>query len=215
MGIMMIALGIILLAGQVYKFAAVEFIIKWWPVILVILGIEVLAYVYTSNQEEPKVKFDVFSIFLITVIMIFSMGAYAVTMVFGDANFSTIFPAFQHYNYESTFTKNIAVDPKDKTKLILENKNGNVRIEKGSGDKIEVEARIIIRNNDEELARAASAELVNVTEDGNINVRTDTKNYLSCKSKIKSINVDYTVKVPEKMNVETDNSFGDTVIENK
>jgi hypothetical protein len=79
MGILLVSLGFVLLVSQVIGISVIDQAIKWWPAILIILGLEVLIHIYTSNQEEPRVKYDVFSIFLVFMIMLFSIAAHFAT----------------------------------------------------------------------------------------------------------------------------------------
>ncbi len=213
MGILLVALGIGLLFAQINQIPVLEFILKWWPVVLVILGIETLVYVFTSKQDESKVKFDVFSIILISLIMIFSVGAYAVSSLLKGVNIDTIFPAFMHYNYESSFVKKMTVDPEGKSKMLVENAHGNVYIEKGTGANIEVEANITIRNNDEEYAKNISDSLIEVTVTDKVKIRSRRNDYLDNKAMIKSININYTIKVPKDIEIEVDNAHGEISME--
>lgn len=80
MGMLLIASGLILLLTQTQQGAAAVKIIYWWPVVLVILGVEVLWHVYSSKEEMPNVKYDIFSIFIIFLIVSVSMGAYGLTL---------------------------------------------------------------------------------------------------------------------------------------
>lgn len=79
MGLLLIAFGFVLLVFQSNSKLVLELIIKWWPAILIVLGVETLVYVFTSREEEPKIKFDVFSMFLISIIITLSVGAFAFT----------------------------------------------------------------------------------------------------------------------------------------
>ncbi|HZK33137.1 MAG TPA: hypothetical protein VFC60_01435 [Tissierellaceae bacterium] len=76
MGIVLIFFGILIFISQVSSFSAVELFIKFWPGILIILGLEILYYVYTNKSEETKIKYDGFSIFIVTVILILNMFIY-------------------------------------------------------------------------------------------------------------------------------------------
>ena len=40
----------------------------WWPVLLIILGAEVLLYLLFSKKEQSFIKYDIFSIFFIGVL---------------------------------------------------------------------------------------------------------------------------------------------------
>ncbi|WP_096152963.1 MULTISPECIES: hypothetical protein [Bacillus] len=62
MGISLIVLGVMLALSQFKSWTAVEPILIWWPAILVVLGIEIILYLFSSKQENPKVKYDFLSI---------------------------------------------------------------------------------------------------------------------------------------------------------
>lgn len=40
----------------------------WWPVLLVVLGVEILVYLFLSRQEQPILKYDFLSIFFVGLI---------------------------------------------------------------------------------------------------------------------------------------------------
>jgi len=81
MGIVLIGLGIILFMSQISGKAATAAVIKWWPVVLILLGGEVLWYSFTRKEQNATVSFDIFSIFVICVIGLFSLGLYALSEV--------------------------------------------------------------------------------------------------------------------------------------
>jgi membrane-bound ClpP family serine protease len=78
MGILLILVGALLLFGELNSMSTVKLIFTWWPVVLITLGFEVLAHVYFSREEHPKVQYDGFSIFIILVIIMISLGVYGV-----------------------------------------------------------------------------------------------------------------------------------------
>ncbi|OLS03468.1 LiaI-LiaF-like domain-containing protein [Tissierella creatinophila] len=75
MAFVLIFFGVILLISQVSKVSGVELFIKFWPVILIIIGLEVLYYVYI-NGDDIKIKYDVFSIFIVIFILLINIGIY-------------------------------------------------------------------------------------------------------------------------------------------
>lgn len=77
-GIMFIILGVVLLASLLKGPVVTEYIFKFWPVVLIILGIEIIAYVYFSKDDNSKVKYDVLSMFMIILVGGFSIGAYTI-----------------------------------------------------------------------------------------------------------------------------------------
>lgn len=79
LGVMMIVLGVVMLAAQFKQVTIIDSLLTWWPLILVFIGGEILMNVYTSKEQEPRVKYDGFSIFIIMIIVFFSIGMYALT----------------------------------------------------------------------------------------------------------------------------------------
>lgn len=76
MGLVLIFFGVIMLIGQVSSISAVELFMKFWPIILILLGLEILFYVYKNNTENTKIKYDVFSIFIVTSVLIVNITLY-------------------------------------------------------------------------------------------------------------------------------------------
>lgn len=76
MGIVLIFFGILIFVSQVSSTSAVSMFIKFWPGILILLGGEILYYVYSNKKEEIKIKYDVFSIFIVTTILIVNIFIY-------------------------------------------------------------------------------------------------------------------------------------------
>lgn len=60
MGLSLIALGVTLFLSQLYNWEVTTFILSWIPILLIILGIEILIYLLLSKQEQPIVRYDVF-----------------------------------------------------------------------------------------------------------------------------------------------------------
>lgn len=210
MGLLLIALGVIMLVSQILEISLLDQILKWWPVALIMIGLEILIYVFLSKQDEPKVKFDVFSIIIISILLMASVGVYAVTGLISSGNGVLIVDSmFDNFKNESIFTRNYEVDVSS-SNLVIDNVFGNINVTKGDVEKIEVEANITIRNNDENYASEIADSLVVISNDKDIKIKTDSRKY-SNKGKIGSIRIDYTIKVPDTVNVEADNQYGDVL----
>lgn len=81
LGVALLAFGITMLVSNFSGTFTILDIAKWWPVLLIILGCEVLASLFLSGEKPLKVKLDGGSIFLIAVIVAFSMAASTVGFV--------------------------------------------------------------------------------------------------------------------------------------
>lgn len=65
MGLSLILLGVFLSISQIKGFEAFEPMLMWWPLILVVLGIEILLFLSLSKQENPVIKYDILSIIFV------------------------------------------------------------------------------------------------------------------------------------------------------
>lgn len=81
MGIILIVLGIVILLSQFNNASILNILLKWWPLSLILLGCEVLGYIGFSKSGDERVLYDGFSIFLIIIILMVTMGAYSLKTV--------------------------------------------------------------------------------------------------------------------------------------
>ncbi|MEW8985100.1 MAG: hypothetical protein AB2388_25765 [Bacillus anthracis] len=74
MGAALLLLGIYLLLSQLMGFNIEHIMISWWPIILVILGLEILLFLLFSRKEKPFLKYDFISIFFVAVLGMSGIG---------------------------------------------------------------------------------------------------------------------------------------------
>ncbi|MEI2404038.1 hypothetical protein [Niallia taxi] len=77
MGLSLLLLGVFLLLSQILEWDITTALKLWWPVILVVLGLEILLYLFLSKQEKPYLNFDIFSILIVGI-----LGTAGIIMVF-------------------------------------------------------------------------------------------------------------------------------------
>ncbi|WP_312475880.1 hypothetical protein [Neobacillus sp.] len=65
MGASLVFLGLLLFFSKFLGLNLVQVMTSWWPVLLVVLGIEILLYLFLSRQEKPVLKYDFLSIFFV------------------------------------------------------------------------------------------------------------------------------------------------------
>ena len=63
-----------LLLAQVFKWDPAIAMVSWWPVLFIILGVEILIYLAVKKVEKPIVKYDFISIIFIGIIGTFGLG---------------------------------------------------------------------------------------------------------------------------------------------
>jgi len=74
MGLLLVFTGVGLLLGQFNKMAVVDLSLKWWPLLFILLGIEVLLQNHFNKDENRKIKYDIFSIIIILLIVLTGLG---------------------------------------------------------------------------------------------------------------------------------------------
>jgi hypothetical protein len=78
MGLLLVLLGVGLLLDRFRgSTTAFELINNWWPVVLILLGVEVLAVGFLDRNQTVKFKYDFWSMLLVVFFFCFSLGIYA------------------------------------------------------------------------------------------------------------------------------------------
>ncbi|MFJ7679453.1 LiaF transmembrane domain-containing protein [Peribacillus sp. NPDC046944] len=65
MGVALIGLGVLLLLSQISDMSLTTILLSWWPLLFIILGGEILFYIYYSRKESSFVKYDFISIIFV------------------------------------------------------------------------------------------------------------------------------------------------------
>ncbi|KQU23337.1 hypothetical protein ASG65_03145 [Bacillus sp. Leaf13] len=65
MGVSLVGLGMILLISQIANMNMTTILLSWWPLLFIILGVEILFYIYFSRKESSFVKYDILSILFV------------------------------------------------------------------------------------------------------------------------------------------------------
>lgn len=166
MGLLLLCTGIGLLYAQFQPAPVVISILKWWPVIFIILGVEVLLQSYLMKDEESKIKYDLFSIFIIFFIVIAGMGLQVAGKVGLSSYIQENITSKQYSlqtNHEIALEKNIQ-------KVVIEAENGpRLKVRTGTGDSIQCNAQASIRAQSEAQAQQVLQEntQLNTRRDGN------------------------------------------------
>ncbi|TBL72933.1 LiaF transmembrane domain-containing protein [Paenibacillus thalictri] len=74
MGLTLVLLGALLFASQWEGLQAFDALAVWWPVILILLGLEIIGYLIFSRKENQVIYYDILSIFFVGVLCLGSLG---------------------------------------------------------------------------------------------------------------------------------------------
>ena len=133
LGVFLIGLGGLFFYAQFNEKNALEIAATWWPLILVLLGLEVLWYVYTAKEEAPKIKYNFFSIFIIFLFLIVSMGVYGVSQI-GLAPHLQARLSAQEFQLQ-TLPEEVTLDETIK-KIVLDVPSSDLRLRTGTEDHV-------------------------------------------------------------------------------
>lgn len=150
MGIVLIAFGLLIFFAQFNKVSAFKLAVNIWPGVLILLGGEILWANYKSKDEEIKLRYDIFSIFIVFVIVMTSIGIYGM-MEIGLLDRIRYEVARKTYNYELPL-EDYAVDENIKKIIIDGNRVSNLNIRSDSGNKIISTGNININTDSQEKA---------------------------------------------------------------
>lgn len=81
MGLAMIAMGSMIALSYFFGSQWLERAVLWWPLLLIMVGIEILIYLWQSKQDAPLVKFDLFSMFVVAF-----FGGTAILLALGQSS---------------------------------------------------------------------------------------------------------------------------------
>jgi hypothetical protein len=164
MGVMLVVFGICLLWGAINGSSLISYVLDWWPLTLVLLGLEVILYTYLRRTE--RLNYDLMSIALIFVIGVGGFGLYALQSV---GLVEAAQRALTESVYEVEFVGERLPDDAAIRKVVVDNP-GNVRLTinnvKDMPGKITGHLQVRAASREEaELQR--TFDIATVTEQGN------------------------------------------------
>ncbi|HOB29545.1 MAG TPA: hypothetical protein PLW51_03450 [Bacillota bacterium] len=165
MGLILVLLGIGLILDHFSGApAAIELIITWWPLALIMLGAEILAANFLSRNERYQVKYDGWSILLMIVLFFFCLGSYSLS---SSGVMSQIHEALSFSEYSCAIPDQ-EINLTGIEKVILSSQESDLELRNTPGDKLTILGQATIRAASAEmaetLAELAQAE-VNTVED--------------------------------------------------
>lgn len=200
MGLLLIIVGVILLASLMGSVQLTEALFSWWPLLLVIIGIEILVYVFLSKEEHPKVKYDIFSMFMILVICTASFGAYTVSMIGILPKVKAMIASYDHPLIIEE--KDISV-PSEINKIVLELSHSafDIKGHSESGIKVFGNGKVMTDSQDNIDALLAIENIVSRRIDNTLILQfNELPRMMEFNQGVK--NLKYTIVLPEKLEVE-------------
>ncbi|WP_418792233.1 DUF4097 family beta strand repeat-containing protein [Phosphitispora sp. TUW77] len=201
----LISFGFILLISNFSGIGIFGNVLKYWPLLLIGLGIEYFIRSYfNSKKEEGETGFHIPSL---VIVLLIALCGYAGQQVAGilqnyDLN-DEIAEAVSgtKYSYKYEYKSN-SISAAPGTKILIDDLGGQVNMVPGAGDKISVEAEITGWGpSREEAERRAKQFSINISEGNVISVSKWPES--SCDFK-RPLLVKYRIVIPAKVDVVID-----------
>jgi len=202
MSIILILFGVILFMSQINEFSALSMVLKLWPLILILIGLEVLWYRYSIKDENITIKYDLFSIFVILVILFVNVGMFTIRE---SGIMNKLHSMFLAVNYDMDKAINEYVIDESINKIIIDDAN-NLAIRASEDNKISGVSRMNVNAaSKEEANELTSLDNIRYEKSGNTlyvyTVNNINSNYGN--SNIRSLDI----FLPEDIDVEVMNCY--------
>lgn len=132
MAVVLIVLGFLIFMSQINKSSTLNIALKLWPAILILLGMEILYYRFI-HKEDVIIKYDLFSIFMVFVILMTNLGLFAMAEA-GVLSEIQVMASTEYYNTELVL-REMPLEA-DVKKIIIDDLSNNISIRAIDGNTI-------------------------------------------------------------------------------
>jgi hypothetical protein len=211
----LITVGVLLFA-QNFMDIPVKDIYRYWPVLLIGLGLEMVLYMvlYGRKDTEVKLSVDGLCIVFIIVLGLISNGVRFMNidapgrMFFGFHGNSIIDDARYRTQITETYNKNNISSSFNLKELKVTNDFGDIKLLPTDEKSIRIAAEVNVKCNDEAKAREYAKNAVEIKE-GDV-TEISPKNPVNWdKDDYSKAQIDFVIYVPKQVNVNSAASFGD------
>jgi hypothetical protein len=135
MGVSLILLGVMLLSVSFAGIEAMDAFMAWWPLVLVLTGLEMIAYIVFAGKENPVIRYDLFSIFFVGV---FACLALAMTLLTSAGLLGEVRAAVQTYEWTGELPAAQMTIPPDVERIVINTQHHPARIDRAGSDQLHV-----------------------------------------------------------------------------
>ncbi|WP_051620854.1 LiaF transmembrane domain-containing protein [Paenibacillus sp. UNC451MF] len=135
MGLTLILLGVILFMSQWQGIQAFDAFIAWWPIIFVLLGLEIIIYLLFSRKENSILQYDFMSLFFVGVICIGCLGFALLTSVGIMGEVRSMMGATEETRDLPTVKEALGDGVK---KIVVQSADQNVKIDKSADRSVQI-----------------------------------------------------------------------------
>lgn len=215
----LITVGVLLFA-QNFMDIPVKDIYKYWPVLLIGLGLEMVLYMvlYGRNNTEVKLSVDGLCIVLIIILGLVSNGVRLMNVdmpgrMFRGYHGGSIINGIKYSNQiRESYNKDNISSSFNLKELKVTNDFGDIKVLPTDAKSIRIEAEVTVKCNDEGKARVYARDAIEIKE-GEITELSPKEPVNWNKDDFSKAQIDFVIYVPKQVSVDARGSFGDIKVE--
>lgn len=197
MAAVLIVAGILLLVSNFTELNFGKALTIGWPIIMILLGLEMLLYLYFSKEDQPRIRFDGLSIFFVCLILVGGLITYGITSVFqSDVTKAWMEEKMDRYQYSIAVSDKI--DASNVATLTLDDQSAYIKVIPSS--QLRITRNITVRYNDkdasDQLLTLYRDNVKTVSEDGTMTI-TGGPNSMNYQMTGARLYVEYIVEKPD------------------
>lgn len=213
LAVSLILLGLLFLLNNFIDIKIYHILSVAWPVIIILLGLEIVFSRILLGNDEVKLSISGKSIFFIILIV-------CITFVFSQFNRFPLYIDIDGdflpiaYKNETTVNKHMTIDTKSKKKLKIINGFGNVNVKKGDEKDIKVNMLVTMRHNyEEEEARKIASNMLEIINDSGDTIKLINKREkYTANNEVKNLEVNLDITIPYDMELDITNKYGEIMV---
>ncbi|GGE01699.1 DUF4097 family beta strand repeat-containing protein [Paenibacillus nasutitermitis] len=204
--IVIIAVGAMLLSDQFLGRKDIELLGQWWPVVFVLLGMEVVLFSLIQRAGGKRLSFDIGGTFLALVIAVTAFGIthYSAMPFSWLDNFKVNISGLNGYGEEKGFKyeKEILTMPidEDTSAISIQNPNGKVSLKKGNVRELIVETVVWVDLEDKQLAEQV-AQNSKIEISGESKLKIEAKGQAFGNNGTLAPRMNMTITIPEESHI--------------
>lgn len=207
MGLTLLALGVCLLVASLFKFDVTYVMLAWWPFILIVLGAEILLYLFKAKTEKPFLKYDILSIIFIGILGTVGIG-FAVLQTTGLMDRAEEMISREHQTFdlpELNYSLNKKVE-----RIVVETGNHPITIEGITSSEIAMFGSYDLHTGKKEGILKKAEDYVSLQQKGEtvyVQIKGIPTNFFGDQPQLLA-----TLLVPQNMKLEVNGNYNDITI---
>lgn len=219
-GTITLAVGLIaagaLLFAQNFTQLPIKDLYKYWPLLLIGLGLEIIIYMslYGAKGENVKISIDGLCVIFIIFAAMFSSGfwGYKYFNVKGIGDIPFVRDLRFDHEMEEEITRTDISKFYTVKELKVTNSFGDIEIKQGDSKSISFDAKIRVRYNNDAKAQDYIKNAIKIAEGEITEIYVADLHQYENRDYSKAM-VDFTIYIPEGIAIDAKNSFGDIDVE--